>query len=145
MAQAIDKALETLIDEVRLLWNTLVQRGEALHADETITMAMRAVLEFLGRNGPTSVPNIARSRRVTRQHIQVQVNALLEEGCVAQQDNPAHRRSPLVALTSRGERTLARMRVREAAVFRDAPIAASPAQIDRTARTLRAVRQAIEE
>jgi DNA-binding MarR family transcriptional regulator len=145
MARPLDKSLESLIDEVRLLWNTLVQRGERLHEAEPITMGMRAVLEFLARNGPTSVPNIARSRRVTRQHIQVQVNALQDEGCVELLPNPAHRRSLLVASTPRGTRTLARMRDREAAVFADAPVTPSPAQLERAAGTLRAVREALED
>jgi DNA-binding MarR family transcriptional regulator len=141
----VDESLESLIDEVRLLWNTLVQRGEHLHAAEPISMGMRAVLEFLGRHGPTSVPNIARSRRVSRQHIQVQVNALTQEGCVELRANPAHKRSSLVALTRRGERTLARMREREAAVFAEAEIEASPARLERAARTLRAVREALDD
>lgn len=145
MAEHTDEALQVLIDEVRLLWNSLVQRGEALHADEPVTMGMRAVLEFLARQGPASVPNIARSRRVTRQHIQVLVNELQDEGCVSLAENPAHRRSPLVRLTDRGRRTLARMSRREAEVLSAAPIPASPARLDRAARTLRAVRQALED
>ena len=111
---------------------------------QSITLGMRAILEFLSLNGPTSVPNIARSRRVTRQHIQVLVNDLLDEGCVELGANPAHKRSPLVRLTKRGEQTLARMSKRETAVFGDLEIGASDAQLDRTSRTLRRVREALE-
>ena len=138
-----DKAAEQLIEEVRLLWNTLVQRGDRLHQREELTMGMRAVLEFLRRNGPTAVPAIARARRVTRQHIQALVNPLLERGLVACVANPAHRRSPLIQLTARGERTIDRMRGREAAVLGDVPL--SRAQLQRAAETLRALRLAIEE
>lgn len=139
-----EKALTVLVDEVRLLWNALVQRGQQLHAGSPITMSMRAVLEFLGRNGPTSVPNIARSRRVTRQHIQVQVNALHDEGCVELEENPAHKRSPLVRLTKRGERTLADMTRREAEVLRDTVLPLSAKDLERAARTLRSVRESLE-
>jgi DNA-binding MarR family transcriptional regulator len=144
MKPGADKALDQLIDEVRLLWNSLVRSGERLHVDEPITMGMRAVLEYLGRNGPTAVPSIARSRRVSRQHIQAQVNALLDEGCVEFQENPAHKRSALVALSARGRRTLDRMRRREAAALGDAPIEASPAQLEHAAGLLRAVREALD-
>jgi DNA-binding MarR family transcriptional regulator len=94
----VEKPLEELIDEVRLLWNTLVQRGERLHAGESITMGQRAVLEFLLRNGPTTVPNVARSRRVSRQHIQALVDPLLERGLV-QPLSTRHKRSVLLRLS----------------------------------------------
>lgn len=139
-----DKALDQLINEARLLWNSLVRSGERLHVDEPITMGMRAVLEYLGRNGPTSVPGIARSRKVTRQHIQAQVNALLDAGCVEYLENPAHERSALVSLSASGRRTIERMRRREAVALRDAPIAASAAEIERAAGLLRLVREAID-
>lgn len=138
------KEPELVIDEVRLLWNALVRRGERLHEREDLTMGMRAILEFLLRNGPTTVPNIARSRRVTRQHVQVLVNSLLERHLVKTADNPAHRRSPLMQLTARGGRTIERMRGREAAVLDDADLRLSRAELQRTAGALRRIRQAID-
>ncbi len=138
-------AIEQLVDEVRLLWNTLVERGERLHDREgDVTMAMRAVLEYLLRNGPTTVPNVARARHVTRQHIQVQVNELLDAGLVKLVENPAHKRSPLVALSRTGERRIARMREREASVFASASIQTSAAELQRAAAALRDVREAVE-
>jgi hypothetical protein len=53
---------------------------------------MRAVLEFLSRHGPASVPQIARRRFVTRQHIQALVNGLME------QDSSHSNRTPLIAV-----------------------------------------------
>jgi len=95
--------LDDLLDEVRLLWHVAVQATERLHDGEAVTVGMRAVLEFLARNGPRSVPDIARSRLVTRQHIQSLVNGLLELRLVSLEDNPAHRRSSLVQLAPEGE------------------------------------------
>lgn len=138
------EALDQLIDEVRLLWNSLVRSGERLHVGEPITMGMRAVLEYLGRSGPTAVPDIARSRRVSRQHIQALVNALLDVRCVEFLKNPAHKRSALVALSARGQRTLDRMRRREFAALGDAPIQASLAELERATGVLRAVREALD-
>jgi DNA-binding MarR family transcriptional regulator len=71
-----------------------------------MTLGMRAALELLLVGGPATVPRIARSRGVTRQHVQALVNGLLAQGLVALRPNPAHKRSPLVALSPAGETTL---------------------------------------
>src|SRR5512133_2203110 len=105
--------LDELLDEVRLLWHVMVQAAERLHEDEPITLGMRGVLEFLARSGPTAVPDIARSRHVTRQHVQGLVNDLLELRLVSLDDNPAHRRSALVRLAPEGQKAIDRMKRRE--------------------------------
>ena len=129
---------------MRLSWNTLARWGEQLHDRESITLGMRAVLEFLSLNGPTSVPNIARSRRVTRQHIQALINPLLDDELVEATENPAHQRSSLMRLTAEGKRTITRMRRREATALRHAKLTASSAELQRAAATLRALRRAID-
>src|SRR5581483_10613623 len=106
--------LDDLLNEVRLTWHRLVQVGEALHRREPVTLGMRAVLEFLARQGPASVPAIARSRHVSRQHIQALVNRLREARLVELAENPAHRRSALVRLTPAGARLIDRMTAKEA-------------------------------
>jgi DNA-binding MarR family transcriptional regulator len=138
------KPIEDLIDEVRLLWNALVRRGEALHERDGIGMGLRAILEFLLRNGPTTVPNIARRRGVSRQHVQTLVNPLIERKWVRPVENPAHRRSPLMELTSRGRQAIERMRRREAAIFRDVASDLSAHDLERSAATLRALRRAVD-
>ncbi len=60
------------------------------------------VLHTLVREGPMTVPQIARLRPVARQHIQVLANELEEAGLVTFKENPAHKRSKLVALTNKG-------------------------------------------
>jgi DNA-binding MarR family transcriptional regulator len=137
--------IEQVLDETRLLWHALVQSGERLHAREPVTLGMRAVLEFLADHGPAAVPHIARSRRVSRQHIQGLVNALLGLELVALGENPAHRRSALVHPTSRGRQVIDRMRRRERELLGRIDLGASEAELERAARTLKAVREAIEE
>src|SRR5262245_15676978 len=105
--------IEELIDEVRLFWHVLVEAGERLHEGESITMGMRAVLEYVDRNGPATVPKIARARRVTRQHIQALVSALLERKLVLAASNPGHRRSPLIQLAPKEKGTIVRIKRRE--------------------------------
>jgi DNA-binding MarR family transcriptional regulator len=100
-------------EQVRLLHHQLVRVAEQLHAGEDVTVAQRAVLEYLHREGATTVPEIARVRGVTRQHIQVGVDELAAAGLVELVDNPAHRRSRLVTTTTAGVETIERMQRRE--------------------------------
>jgi DNA-binding MarR family transcriptional regulator len=102
-----------LIDEVRLLEHVLVRAAEVLHSSTGVSVAGRAVLEFVERHGPTPVPDIARARHVTRQHIQVIVDALTEQGLVSRAPNPGHRSSPLITLTRVGARTIDSIHNRE--------------------------------
>jgi DNA-binding MarR family transcriptional regulator len=103
--------------DIRKLFHVLRAVGDALHADLGITASMRAVLESLARAGAQTVPQMARARPVTRQHIQAIVDQLLEAGLVALQPNPAHKRSSLVGLTKAGEEAFAVMSDREAVVL----------------------------
>lgn len=137
------EALEELINELRLLMNQVVQTAERLHADESVTLAMRAVLEFLHRNGSAAVPDIARQRRVTRQHIQVIVNDLLAASLVTLEANPRHKRSSLIALTPEGSATIARMRDRERHYFDAIDLGVTAAELDSSARTMAAIRKAL--
>ena len=91
-----------------------VQRwSERLHADLDMTLPMRGVLELLLLGGRTTVPNMARAQGVSRQHVQQQVDVLLERGWVARRDNPAHRRSSLIELTDEGRALIQTVRADE--------------------------------
>jgi len=132
--------MDDLLNEVRLLWHRLVQAGEKLHAGAPVTLGMRAVLEFLAREGATTVPDIARSRRVTRQHIQALVNGLLQKRLVELRDNPAHKRSSLVGLTPAGAETIRRMKRKEARWLATREFGVSPRELKAAGDALRAVR-----
>ena len=137
--------VETLADEVRILYHALVRLAGALHGALRVSAPMRAVLEFLQAQGPTPVPHIARSRGVSRQHIQAIVNELLREGLVELRDNPAHRRSCLVALTAVGDAAIAGIRDTERAVLGDAFSDVDTADVRAASQTLRAVGVRIAE
>ena len=106
----MSRSTEQLFNEVRLLYQSLVQIGEEIHEGSNISMGMRAVLEYLDRNGAATVPHMARARRVTRQRIQTLVNSLLEVYQVKSISNPASKRSPLITLSKTGKRTIRDMR-----------------------------------
>jgi DNA-binding MarR family transcriptional regulator len=139
----MQEPLDELFDQVRLMWHVMVLTAERLHEDELVTLGMRAVMEFLARNGPAAVPDIARSRHVTRQHIQALVNDLLELRLVSLDENPAHRRSALVRLTPEGRKGIERMKRRERQFFDGLELKARPDDLRRAAATLSAVREAM--
>jgi DNA-binding MarR family transcriptional regulator len=136
--------VEDLMNEVRRLWNTMVQAGERLHHDSPVTLGQRAVLEHLLLQGPCAVPRIADARRVTRQHIQALANGLLEQKFVEPTANPAHRRSPLLRLTAKGERTIRRLRQRESRALSRLPKGPGEAALRQATNTLRRLRAGLE-
>jgi DNA-binding MarR family transcriptional regulator len=102
---AKDDAFLKLAGAVRRLFHQLRALAEQVEPPvKGFSASHRAVLESLFTHGPLSVPALARARPVARQHIQVLVNDLLGWGYVVQRPNPAHKRSPLVALTALGLR-----------------------------------------
>lgn len=116
--------------------NRLDALDEALRKDVGITAAMRTVMDSLYENGIRTVPAIARSKGVTRQHIQVLADKLVAAGLVSKRDNPGDRRSPLLALTTQGEAALERLRQQEIAVLTDLGRALRERDLDATLKTL---------
>ena len=110
---------EAAIGEIRKCFQHLRALADALHGDLGINASMRAVLEFLTEHSAMTVPGIAREKTVSRQHIQTIVDQLLAARLVELRVNPAHRASPLIALTPRGARLFAEVRQRERAVIAD--------------------------
>ncbi len=133
--------VERLMNEIRVGFHTLVEAYECVHADEEITVGMRAVLEFVDREGPRTVPDIARARRVSRQHIQTLANPLAERGLVEFAENPRHQRSPLVSLTVPGQSLITRMRAREAEFLKSVRLRPGTRDLESAAEILRMFRE----
>ena len=95
---------------VRRLFRALGQKSNESLQKFGISAADRAVLEFLYPDGKLSVPDIAACYQVSRQHVQVTVNALLDSKLLMAKDNPRHKRSQLIALTAKGRNLFARIK-----------------------------------
>jgi DNA-binding MarR family transcriptional regulator len=97
------------------------------------------LMRSLALGGPQTVPQLARARPVARQRIQRIVDELAAAGLVELADNPHHRRSKLVRLTSRGEARYAEVtqRLREAAAR--LTVGLPPAEVETARRTLAAL------
>jgi DNA-binding MarR family transcriptional regulator len=100
------KALFELGMEVVHTYFRLRAAAEKIGADTPAGAGSLGLLRSLAVDGPQPVPQLARERQVTRQHIQTMVNELAEQGLVEFTENPAHKRSKLVAISRRGETRL---------------------------------------
>ena len=107
------KLLGGVVEETRSLFHVLKVVAKELHAEDRVTAGKRGVLLGLHRLGPQTVPQMAKARPVSRQHIQSLVNPLAKDGHVEFVANPAHRGSPLVRLTANGAKLAERMLRRE--------------------------------
>jgi len=129
---------------VRAAFNRLKALGDDLHGDLGVTAAMRAVMEMLSEEGPQTVPQIARAKAVSRQHIQLLADALCEAGLAVVKDNPAHRRSSLLALSEKGKRAFATMRAREVSVIAELAGEFEGGELDRAADVLSRLSELID-
>lgn len=137
--------MTALTAAVRAVFNRLKALGDALHGDLEVTAAMRAVMETLSTEGAMTVPQIARLKGVTRQHIQLLADALVEAGLATVKENPAHRRSSLIALTDKGKRTFAKMRAREIPVVANIANEFDAHDLDRAAALLTRLAARLDE
>jgi len=115
LAYPSDAAAATykLVLAVRAVFHRLALTADAANRDLHVNASQRAVLETLASEGAQSVPSIARTKQVSRQHIQAIVNGLIGLGLVDAVENPAHRRSPLLRITPNGRSRFDTIRVRE--------------------------------
>ena len=120
-----DRTLLALGDEATLVHYRLNAVLDLLHDEKEGVASRRGVLRNLAANGPMTVPQIAALRPVSRQFVQRVVNMLEADGLVVRRPNPAHRRSPLVALTDAGGAMLERYALREAPLLEAARRAVS--------------------
>ncbi len=90
-----------LIWKIRRLFRAMGSYANQYLEELSITAPERAVMEFLLEEKLT-VPEIAAKFDVSRQHIQTNVNSLIEKDLVKTEINPRHRRSNLIVLTEQG-------------------------------------------
>lgn len=102
-----------LFDEAEGLCKALENWREISLPGLVGTPGERDLLGRLPGIGAASVPQLARLRGVSRQSVQVQIDALVERGWVKRSENPAHKRSPLFSLNERGRAILASVRAEE--------------------------------
>jgi DNA-binding MarR family transcriptional regulator len=98
---------------VRRLFRALARKAGENLGRYKLTVADRAVMEFLYPRELLSVPEIAARYQVSRQHVQVTVNALRETGLLESRPNPRHKRSSLMLLSDKGGELFAEILVKD--------------------------------
>ena len=133
-----------LVDEVRALFHRLRAAGDVLLQEEDVNAGQRGLMIDLQQLGPTTVPDLARMRPVSRQHVQSSMDPLVERGLVERRDNPEHKRAWLYALTEDGVAMIDRIRRRELRWVVRAGLPVPVTDLDRARNVLRSVREHVE-
>lgn len=133
-----------LTSAIRRSFQRLRRVANGLHGDLAINASKRAILEDLSANGPRTVPQIAASKDVSRQHIQKVVDALVEQESVSLVPNPEHQRSPLVELTDSGRAAFAEVQKREIHLLRMLAKAMDPPSVKAATSTLHQLLASLE-
>jgi DNA-binding MarR family transcriptional regulator len=107
-------ALTDLIGQVVQLIRRFSVAGEALAKPAGQTLARWLVLETIDA-APATVAQIARTMHLARQSVQRLADVLVRDGFAVYQDNPAHRRAKLLAITPRGRSALRTIQAAQAA------------------------------
>jgi DNA-binding MarR family transcriptional regulator len=136
-------ALQEVFDQAVSLFHLLRTLAAQLHGQGNLTAARRGILRSLDRLGPQTVPQMARARPVSRQHIQTEVNELEADGLVELVENVAHKRSRLVRLTPKGKAHLEAMYRREAELLGAVELAIPEDALRSTALVLQELREAL--
>lgn len=136
--------LMAVMDETRKLFHRMRVAAEQLHRQGGMSGGRRGILRDLDRLGPQTVPQMARARPVSRQHIQTLVDQLRGEGQVEFMENPAHKRSHLVRLTPKGKELVDEMNRREAKILTRLEIGIPERDLRTAAEALKAVRELFE-
>jgi DNA-binding MarR family transcriptional regulator len=137
--------LAALFDETVALYLGLTASAAAFYGLGDISGPRRSVLAALARSPPQTVAQLARARAQSRQRLQPLVNALRDQGLLELRENPAHRHSPLLVLTRRGEHAVREINATEAYYRERLRVSYSPRAIASATAVLRQVREAVEE
>ena len=98
-----EKVMEELMTETIATFFRLRAMGQQIGAVTPNGSGYWGLMRSLKQEGAQTVPQLARSRPVSRQHIQKLANNMIAEGVIELVHNPAHKRSKLLRLTSKGE------------------------------------------
>ena len=143
-ASPVELPFNSMINETVSLFHRLRIVADQIHHRGEMTGALRSILRSLDKLGEQTVPQMARARAVSRQHVQALVNQLIVERLVELAPNPAHKRSPLARLTQLGKKTVDAMNHNEASLLGKADLGVTEKELREAAETLRTVRAYFE-
>jgi DNA-binding MarR family transcriptional regulator len=101
MPRSRERTLALIVADVFELAGAFRRQGEGFAAASGQTQARWQLLSVVSE-GDWTVSDAARRLGLSRQAVQRVADAIVDEGLARYEDNPAHRRAPLVRLTPRG-------------------------------------------
>lgn len=125
------------------IYRRVLREVEEDRANSGVTAGERAVLDMLRRNGPMTVPQMAREQDLSRQFVQRMVNSAAASGHLETSENPAHRRSPLIRLTGAGRAAIEAVVAREHARLSVAAAGLARDEVDACLKVLRQMLDAL--
>ena len=143
--KSTEPAVQELIEEIVAAFRQLRIAAADLHGEGVPMPGQRGVLLDLASNGPQTVAAMARTRGVSRQHVQVMMDGFRTRGLVEGRENPAHRRAKLMDLTPAGRALVRDMVRRERAALRALHLEFSPAHLRTTVSTIRNLRHRLAD
>lgn len=138
------REMSELFDESVRFYLRLSAMAARLHGEGPLSGPRRTVLVNLHRSGPRTVAQMAREREQSRQRFQPLVNALIADGLLQAVRNAAHKQSPLIVLTAKGNRAVRRIHATEKAWRPRLDVSVSKRRLADATRVLRNVRGGLE-
>lgn len=105
------------LDDAEALRGAIGEAVRAIRRSENLPQGQLETLGHLVRDGPVSIAELARLRRVRHQSMRVTVADLEAEGLVERSPNPQDARGVLIAPTPAGTRTIDELRWRRSTVI----------------------------
>ncbi|NJP11061.1 MAG: MarR family transcriptional regulator [Leptolyngbyaceae cyanobacterium RU_5_1] len=139
------RAIEDLIIEIVATFFLLRAEGMRIGVVSTSGEGYWSVLRLLKIYGPQTVPQIARYRYVPRQSVQKLANEMLKDGVIELVNNPAHKRSKLLRLTSRGDAVFQEMSDRIAKLAETLAKQQNAAQLQNAADVVKKLHERLRE
>ena len=137
------QTLTEIIVEAFRLNGRLLDSGDTMTKDLGLSSARWQVLAAIDGE-PLTVAEIARRMGLRRQSVQRTVNSLRSSGFVSLLANPNHRRAKLIEMTETGYHALEEVYRRQCSWVNELAIGISSEDLDRTLKTMAAVRSRLE-
>ncbi len=128
--------LNHLITATRGFFHDLERVSQAILAEHDLSPQERRLLMTLRKNRRCTVPQLARKRKVSRQYVQVTMNALARRGWVVFRKNPDHKRSRLLMLTQEAEDRIREIMAHEGKALQRVAAGLSPEDVRQAVNVL---------
>jgi DNA-binding MarR family transcriptional regulator len=135
--------LNRLIAATRGFFHDLEEVSARILARHGLTPQERSLLMTLRKLRQATVPGLARKREVSRQYVQVTMNALAKRGLVDFRENPDHKRSRLLVLTDRGEALILAVMSREGEALQRVAAGLLPDEVKEAVGVLESARKGL--